>query len=138
MSKGPVNLLVNTLAVTAGLLVGSLLGGKIPAPEKLKPAIPLALGLGGSMLPQVRKLPFATPFLMGMAGSGLLSYAKMAKPDLPYLTGDHTDLLGAQASMQGDDAEMLGAIAEQQQLLGVEEDGMGLGADSSFVTSASM
>jgi hypothetical protein len=137
-------MLVNVLAFGVGLLGGSLLGGKIPAPEKLKPAIPLALGIGGSMLPQVRRLPFAKPILMGMAGAGLLSYGKMFLPTLPYLTGEHTDLLGVPASLSGEQAELMGAIAEQQALSygeddeGVGQDDDGLSGDRSFVTSASL
>jgi len=132
---GPIPLLLNVLAFGVGLLGGSLLGGKIPAPEKLKPAIPLALGIGGSMLPQVRRIPFAKSILMGMAGAGLLSYGKMLKPDLPYLTGEHTDLLGAQASLSGEQAELMGAIAE----LGYNGEGdMDLSGERSFVTSASL
>ncbi len=152
----PIEMLMLGASAVVGAIAGSFVGGKIPAPEKLKPAIPIAAGIALPMIPKLGANPYLRAASLGMLAAGGLSYLRQFAPDVPLLTGEHTDLLGipGDAALQGADdvAELMGIEAElqgmeelqgaeEQELLGAPAEFAGedtMGAERSYVTSASL
>jgi hypothetical protein len=110
--KGIMPLLLNAGATLGGAIGGSMLAARIPAPDKIKPFIPLAAGVALNVTKLGRNQMVRAAGL-GLMIAGGLSLIRQFAPQLPMLgaANETEELLGLPA-VSGEDEELLGLIDE--------------------------
>jgi hypothetical protein len=110
--KGLMPLVMSAAATIGGAVGGSMLSARIPAPDKVKPLIPIAAGVALNVT-KLGRNQLVRAAGLGMMVAGGLSLIRQFAPQLPMLgaADESEELLGLPA-VAGEDEELLGLIEE--------------------------